>query len=60
MEKYIKYKDDDNFKTYLKENDKTISDINEKWDKCNSKSATHLFLNRMKEEIGNYKEQEAA
>ena len=60
LEKFTKYKDDDNFKTFLDENNKTISDINDKWDKCNSKSTTHLFLNRMKEEIENYKEQEAA
>ena len=56
LEKFIKYKDDDNFKTYLKDNNKTISEINEKWDKCNSKSTTHLFLNQMETEIENYKE----
>ena len=56
LEKFTKYKDDDNFKTYLKDNNKTISEINEKWDKCNSKSTTHLFLNQMETEIENYKE----
>ena len=56
LEKFTKYKDDDNFKTFLDENNKTISDINEKWDKCNSKSTTHLFLNQMETEIENYKE----
>ena len=56
LEKFIKYKDDDNFKAFLKDNSRTISDINEKWDKCNSKSTTHLFLNQMETEIENYKE----
>tara|TARA_R100001530_G_scaffold125924_1_gene94601 strand:- start:39 stop:623 length:585 start_codon:yes stop_codon:yes gene_type:complete len=60
LEKFIKYKDDDNFKIYLKDNSKTITEINDKWDKCNSKSTTHVFLNQMETEIENYKEQEVA
>ena len=60
LEKFIKYKDDDNFKTYLKDKKKTITEINDKWDKCNSKSTTHVFLNQMETEIENYKEQEVA
>ena len=60
LERYIKYKDDDNFKVYLDDNKKTITDINEKWDKCNSKSTTYSFLNKMEEEIDNIKKQQEA
>ena len=51
LEKYIKYKDDEHFLAYLKDNGKTITEINDKWDECNSKTKTHLFLNSMKEKI---------
>ena len=56
LEKYIKYKDDEHFLAYLKDNGKTITEINDKWDECNSKTKTHLFLNQMKEKIDGEKQ----
>ena len=59
LEKFIKYKDDENFCKHLKNIDMSISDLNTNWDDCNSKSKTHQFLNQMVTRIEEIKQQES-
>ena len=61
LEKFIKYKEDENFIEHLESIDMSISDLNTNWDNCNSKSKTHQFLNQMAMRIEEHnKEQEVA
>ena len=51
LEKFVKYKKDDYFKTHMQDINMSVSELNDNWDMCNSKTKTHEFIKQMETRI---------
>ena len=51
LEKFVKYKNDDYFKTHMEDIKMSVGELNDNWDMCNSKTKTHEFIKQMETRI---------